>query len=131
MPDLTLYISKEDLEKQGFFTNLSATVDHQGAVCGCDSDDNFYVCALCQRTIPNCFGADDDFFELCDDCASVQQDAKDLVIDPCAEGVRLFEMATKNKPPLNFDPQRFAPSTPCSCGSTSAAECEGWCGDFV
>ena len=91
MQTLTLFVSKEDLETKGFFTNLSKTVDHQGAVCGCESDDDCYVCPLCQRTVPNCFGADDDFFDLCDDCASAQQDAKDLVIDPYAEAIRLSD----------------------------------------
>ncbi len=129
MQELKLFVSKEELVKQGFFTNLPKTVKHQGAVCGCDSEDDFYVCPLCERSVPNCYGADGDFSELCDDCACVQQDAKDLIIDPCAEGIRLFELATKNKRPLNFDPPELDSSI-CDCLPRCAANCEGWCGDF-
>jgi len=28
-----------------------------------------YICPGCERSVPNCFGADDELGELCDDCA--------------------------------------------------------------
>ena len=64
-----LYISKEQLKKEGFFSSLASDVDHQGAVCGCESDEDTFICELCRREVPNCFGAGDEFDELCDDCA--------------------------------------------------------------
>ena len=40
--------------------------------CGeCESDsERVYTCETCHRSVPWCFGADDDMFECCDDCWS-------------------------------------------------------------
>jgi len=65
----SLYINKEQLEKEGYFSSLPQTVDHQGGLCGCVTDDDFFTCELCQRQVPFCFGASDEFDDLCDDCA--------------------------------------------------------------
>lgn len=39
----------------------------------CWEEDNHYQCDKCLRVVPFCFGADDGFFELCDDCAYVER----------------------------------------------------------
>ncbi len=46
----------------------------------CEPDD-WYQCAECHRIVPNCFGADDDYYELCDDCAVEQMNAKEAILD--------------------------------------------------
>lgn len=35
-----------------------------------------YQCVGCKRRVPWCFGAADDLFELCDDCAMVVNEAQ-------------------------------------------------------
>jgi hypothetical protein len=37
--------------------------------CGeCVDLNNFYVCDICKRSAPYCYGADDDMFTSCDSC---------------------------------------------------------------
>lgn len=39
-------------------------------ICGtCQAEENYYVCAGCQRTAPWCFGGGDKYYDYCDDCA--------------------------------------------------------------
>ncbi len=37
--------------------------------CGECAPEQTFRCEECMRQVPWCFGADDEFFELCDDCA--------------------------------------------------------------
>jgi hypothetical protein len=58
------------LEAQGYFTNLPETVKCQCGECFTMPEDILtYECELCKRTVPYCFGCDDDLFEYCDACA--------------------------------------------------------------
>lgn len=82
------------LEQTGYFSSLSAFIPCHCHQCFAPSwkemlwhlDDppdkdsgerypKIYTCELCKRVAPYCFGADDEFFEFCDDCA---QTAKEL-----------------------------------------------------
>ena len=43
-------------------------------ICGkCVEEGHFFVCARCGRDTPWCRGADDEYPELCDDCAVLAQ----------------------------------------------------------
>jgi len=72
---------RSHLEKTGYFTNLTAVKCCCGA-CGDTPPEDldafdyengevpyWYECDFCKRTVPYCFGQDDDLFEFCDDCA--------------------------------------------------------------
>ena len=38
--------------------------------CGeCEQEGNYYICVGCKRSVPWCFGAADEYFDYCDDCA--------------------------------------------------------------
>lgn len=37
--------------------------------CGECTEENTFECEECHRIVPWCFGADDNYFELCDSCA--------------------------------------------------------------
>ena len=37
----------------------------------CKSENNYYECKGCSRTIPWCFGASDEWWEYCDNCYCV------------------------------------------------------------
>jgi hypothetical protein len=72
------------LEQTGYFSSLSAFIPchcHQcfappwGEMDWGEEYPKIYTCELCNRKAPWCFGADDEFFEFCDDCA---QTAKEL-----------------------------------------------------
>ena len=59
-------ISREELQKQGFFASLSTEVLCQCKRC---AEKEVFTCELCRREVPYCFGASDEFEDLCDDCA--------------------------------------------------------------
>lgn len=47
--------------------------------CGdCEIENNYYVCASCKRTLPWCFGAADEYFDYCDDCAVKLTEAEEF-----------------------------------------------------
>ena len=69
-PDL-----KQIIEKTGYFTTLPAKVDcvdkqPDGTNCEFCLDQEWYICELCERQVPYCFGADDILFEFCGACAA-------------------------------------------------------------
>ena len=68
---MTACITKQELEREGFFSNLAKEVKCQCGECG---EDKFFSCELCNREVPYCFGAADEFEDLCDDCAVRQMD---------------------------------------------------------
>ncbi|WP_434684047.1 hypothetical protein [Pseudanabaena minima] len=64
---------REQLQATGYFASLAKSVACQckpNYLEHCDRDGLFFTCELCLRDIPYCFGADDDHFDYCDDCAS-------------------------------------------------------------
>ena len=75
------------LEPTGYFSSLAAFIPCRCSQCFAppweemlwhldappeeDSGENYpkiYTCELCNRKAPWCYGADDEFFEFCDDC---------------------------------------------------------------
>jgi len=74
---MTLCITKQELKRQGFFSSLIAEVDCQCNECG---KDDFFNCALCKREVPYCFGASDEFEDLCDDCAVRQMNYQEYLL---------------------------------------------------
>ncbi len=61
----------QKLRDRGFYTNLPQTV---ACTCGrCDEPEDeepmYYECVGCRRTVPYCFGQDDELFDYCDECA--------------------------------------------------------------
>ena len=64
-----LCITKHELERQGFFSNLAKKVLCQCKRCGYEE---VFTCECCDREVPYCFGASDEFDDLCDDCAVKQ-----------------------------------------------------------
>lgn len=65
-----------ELERQGFFSNLT-----KGVKCQCNecNFDEFFTCQLCEREVPYCFGASDEFEDLCDDCAVRQMNYQEYL----------------------------------------------------
>jgi hypothetical protein len=76
------------LEQTGYFSSLASFIPCHCSQCFAppweemlwQSDDDLkeyrgenypkvYTCELCKRQSPYCFGADDEFFEFCDDCS--------------------------------------------------------------
>lgn len=48
----------------------------------CDAtEDDFYDCELCKRTLPISFGASDNFADLCDDCWAYKTELLELTED--------------------------------------------------
>lgn len=74
---MTLLLTKEELEKEGFFANLAASVQCQCKEC---DQDQFFKCEMCDREVPYCFGASDEFDELCDDCAVRQMHRQEYLL---------------------------------------------------
>ncbi len=78
---------RTQLEKTGFFSNLPSFIPCHCRQCFAppweemlwhlddppekDSGEHYpklYTCEMCNRSAPWCFGADDQYFEFCDDC---------------------------------------------------------------
>lgn len=70
-------IPKHELERQGFFSSLSKEV-----VCQCKecTDEEVFTCECCSREVPYCFGAADEFDDLCDDCAVRQMNHQEYLL---------------------------------------------------
>jgi hypothetical protein len=73
---MTLRISKQELQRQGFFSSLVPRVKCQCK--SCDKQD-FFKCSLCERDVPYCFGVSDEFEDLCDDCAVRQMNYQEYL----------------------------------------------------
>lgn len=63
------------LSEHGYFTNLPTTVDcaekeRLGYKCESCRKGDWYLCDLCQRQVPWCFGGSDKYLGYCDDCHS-------------------------------------------------------------
>jgi hypothetical protein len=58
----------EKYKDSAYITNLPEFVQWQCS-SDCHKTGQVYKCKLCQREVPFCFGCDDEFTELCDDCA--------------------------------------------------------------
>lgn len=77
---------KEKLGNQGYFTNLPTTVqcaDKQkdGSKCKFCLSGDWYLCEMCQRQVPWCFGGDHEYDDFCDDCfCQVFQDVFEIAI---------------------------------------------------
>ncbi|AFY74755.1 hypothetical protein Syn7502_02818 [Synechococcus sp. PCC 7502] len=61
---------KDYLAKQGYFTNLPNKVDCQYSEdCEYCREGKQFICDLCDRSVPWCFGGDDHYGdELCNEC---------------------------------------------------------------
>jgi len=73
---MTICISKHDLEREGFFSNLAKEVKCQ---CNDCEEGEFFTCELCSRQVPYCFGSSDEFETLCDDCAVRQMNYQEYL----------------------------------------------------
>lgn len=79
---------RTQLEQTGYFSSLASFIPCHCGQCFAppweemlwnidttpeeDSEEYFpklYTCELCKRKAPWCFGADDEFFEFCNNCA--------------------------------------------------------------
>jgi hypothetical protein len=75
------------IDPQGkYFYALTAEVPCSCGECGLSVDDDgdadrYYECDECRRDVPYCFGADDDYYELCNDCAVEKMNAKEAILD--------------------------------------------------
>lgn len=60
---------KSILTQNGYFNTLAIA----SCTCSnCDLEENYpswYTCPVCDRSVPYCNGQDDEYFELCDECA--------------------------------------------------------------
>jgi hypothetical protein len=64
---------REQLQATGYFASLAKSVSCQckpDFVEHSDRDGLFFICEMCMRDVPYCFGSGDDLFDYCDDCAS-------------------------------------------------------------
>jgi hypothetical protein len=64
---------REALEREGYFASIAKSIACQckpDFVEHCDRDRLYFTCDLCMRDVPYCFGAGDDLFDYCDDCAN-------------------------------------------------------------
>jgi len=64
---------REILERRGYFSSLSATVkcadrSKKGRKCGYCRDGNWFICELCDRSVPWCFGGAHKYPDYCDSC---------------------------------------------------------------
>jgi hypothetical protein len=74
---MTACLTKQELEREGFFSNLAKEVLCQCNECG---EEEFFACECCDREVPYCFGASDAFDDLCDDCAVRQMNYQEYLV---------------------------------------------------
>ena len=58
--------------------------------CGECSEEETFECEQCKRIVPWCMGADDDYFELCDECAIAQIEYDKQLARTLNEAVKKF-----------------------------------------
>lgn len=56
------------LTEKGYFPNLPAEFPCWCPDKECITEDLFFECESCHRTVPYCRGADDKYPDFCDDC---------------------------------------------------------------
>lgn len=91
--EITVTEIRAKLEQKGFFSSLASFIPCHCNQCFAppweemlwhldnapeeDSGETYpkiYTCELCNRKAPYCFGADDEYFEFCDNCSEAAKE---------------------------------------------------------
>lgn len=78
---------ERDMDTQGkYFYPPTAEIPCECGECGLfvdeDGDiDRYYECAECRRDVPYCIGADDEYYDFCNDCAVEKMNANQAILD--------------------------------------------------